>query len=288
MELFLPAAVAGLVMGCVYALVSLGLGLIWGVMDVINFAHAEYMMLAMYATYFAWAWLHLTPLAALPLVLLLGFGAGVATYVLLIRRITGAPMVTQIFATFGLLFFLRYVAFAVFGPDFRGITWALADGSLEMLGVPVSTGKALAAGAALATFAVLHVFLQYTKTGKALRATAQSPAAALALGIDVDRMYMLAWGLSIATAAVAGVFLLTFYQVSPTVADAFLLLTFASVVLGGFGSLLGPLLGGVAIGLIEGVAGTLLSPTFKLVFVFAVFLLVLFVRPSGLLGERGA
>ncbi len=288
MDLLLPAAVAGLVMGCIYALVSLGLGLIWGVMDVVNFAHAEYMMLAMYAAYFASTWLHLDPLAALPPVVLLAFGVGVATYVVLIRRIMGTAMVTQIFATFGLLFFLRYLAFAVFGPNFRGINWPLANGSVEILGVPVSTGKALAAGAALVTYAVLQVFLQYTKAGKALRATAQSPVAALALGIDVDRMYMLAWGLSIGTAAVAGVFLLPFYQVSPTVADAFLLLTFASVVLGGFGNILGPLVGGVAIGLIEGVAGTLLSPTFKLVFVFAVFLLVLFVRPSGLLGERSA
>ncbi len=288
MDLLLPASVAGLVMGCVYALVSLGLGLIWGVMDVVNFAHAEYMMLAMYATYYAWAWLHLSPLAALPAVIALGFGAGVATYLVLIRRITGAPMVTQIFATFGLLFFLRYLAFAVFGPDFRGIAWEPANGSIEILGVPVSTAKAWAAGAALLTFAALHGFLQYTKVGKAVRATAQSPGAALALGIEVERIYMLAWGLSIATAAVAGVFLLPFYQVSPTVADAFLLLTFASVVLGGFGSLLGPLIGGVAIGLIEGIAGTLLSPTFKLVFVFAVFLLVLFVRPRGLLGEWGA
>ncbi|HYM90344.1 MAG TPA: branched-chain amino acid ABC transporter permease [bacterium] len=288
MDLLLPASVAGLVMGCIYALVSLGLGLIWGVMDVVNFAHAEYMMLAMYATYYAWAWLHLSPFAALPAVIALGFGAGVATYLLLIRRITGAPMVTQIFATFGLLFFLRYLAFAVFGPDFRGIAWEPANGSIEILGVPVSTAKAWAAGAALLTFAALHGFLQYTKVGKAVRATAQSPGAALALGIEVERIYMLAWGLSIATAAVAGVFLLPFYQVSPTVADAFLLLTFASVVLGGFGSLLGPLIGGVAIGLIEGIAGTLLSPTFKLVFVFAVFLLVLFVRPRGLLGEWGA
>ncbi len=284
MELLLTASVDGLVMGLVYALVSLGLGLIWGVMDVINFAHAEYMMLAMYATFFAGQWLHLGPLGAFPFVVLLGFGAGVATYVVLIRRIVGASMVTQIFATFGLLFFLRYLAFAVFGPNFRGITWTLAGGSVEIAGVPVSTAKLIAGIAALATFAVLHAFLQRTKVGKALQATAQSPTAALALGIEVERMYMLAWGLSIATAGVAGVFLLPFYQVSPTVGDAFLLITFASVVLGGFGSLLGPLVGGVAIGLIEGIAGTMISPTFKLVFVFAVFLLVLFVRPSGLLG----
>jgi branched-chain amino acid transport system permease protein len=286
MNLLLTASVDGLIMGLVYALVSLGLGLIWGVMGVVNFAHAEYMMLAMYATYFAGAWLHLDPLGALPLVILLGFGAGVATYRVLIRRIVDAPAVTQIFATFGLLFFLRYGAFAVFGPNFLGITWAAAGGSALLLGVPVSTAKVLAAGAALGTFAVLHVFLQHTKVGKALQATAQNPTAALALGIEVERMYALAWGLSIATVAVAGVFLLPFYQVSPTVGDAFLLIAFASVVLGGFGGLVGPLVGGVGIGLIEGIAGTMISPTFKLLFVFGVFLLVLFVRPAGLLGEE--
>lgn len=288
MGLLVTASVNGLVMGLIYALVSLGLGMIWGVMDVINFAHAEYMMLAMYAAYFAGQWLRLDPLQSLPLIVLLGFGAGALTYAVLIRRIMGASMVTQIFATFGLLFFLRYLAFAVFGPNFHGITWPLVSGSLEIAGVPVSAAKAVAAAAALVTFTILHLFLQRTKVGKALQATAQNPTAALALGIEVERMYMLAWGLSIATVAVAGVFLLPFYQVSPTVADAFLLITFASVVLGGFGSLLGPLLGGVAIGLIEGVAGTMLAPTYKLLFVFAVFLLVLFFRPTGMLGGERA
>lgn len=284
MNLLLTASVNGLVMGLVYALVSLGLGLIWGVMDVVNFAHAEYLMLAMYATYFAASWLHLDPLQSLTLVAVLGFGAGVATYRGLIRRIMGAGIVTQIFTTFGLLFFLRYLAFAVIGPDFFQVSWSLGSETVVLAGVPVSAAKAIAAAAALVTFGVLHMFLQRTKVGKALQATAQSPTAALALGIEVERMYALAWGLSIATVAVAGVFLVPFYPVSPTVGDAFLLITFASVVLGGFGSLFGPLLGGVAIGLIESIAGTMLSPTFKLVFVFAVFLLVLFVRPRGFLG----
>lgn len=288
MSLLPSAAVDGLVMGLVYALVALGLGMIWGVMDVINFAHTEYVMLAMYATYFAWSWFHLDPLVALPGVVLLGFGAGVATYQALVRRIMGASPVTQIFATFGLLFFLRYTAFAVFGPNFLGIRWSLAQGSVVLAGVPVDRAKVYAACAALVTYLVLYAFLRYTKVGKALQATAQNPTAALALGIEVERMYRLAWGLSIATAAVAGTFLIPFYQVSPTVGDAFILIAFASVVLGGFGTLAGPLVGGVAIGLIEGIAGTLISPTFKLVFVFAVFLLVLFVRPTGLLGGEQA
>jgi branched-chain amino acid transport system permease protein len=285
-DLFLAAAVGGLVMGLVYALVSLGLGLIWGVMDVINFAHAEYMMLAMYAMFFANRWFGLTPPGGLLVIVPLGFGAGVVTYRVLIRRVVQAPPVTQIFTTFGLLFFLRYLAFAAFGPNYRGIVWPAASGAVVIAGVPVGGEKVAAALAALVTYALLHTWLRGTKTGKALQATAQNPVAALALGIEVERMYALAWGLSIASAGVAGVFLLPFYQASPTVADAFVLIAFASVVLGGFGSLLGPLVGGVAIGLIEGIAGTLLSPTFKLVFVFGAFLLVLFVRPTGLLGRE--
>src|SRR5579884_1828812 len=259
-------------MGLVYALVSLGLGMIWGVMDIINFAHTEYVMLAMYATYFAWRGAHLDPLGALPGVVLLGFGAGVATYLVVIRRIMAASPVTQIFATFGLLLFLRYTAFAVFGPNFLGIRWPLAAGALVLAGVPVDRAKVYAALAGLATYGLLFSFLQRTKVGKALQATAQNPTAALALGIEVERMYMLAWGLSIDTAAVAGVFLLPF----------------ASVVVRGFGTLFRPLVGGVAIGLIEGIAGTLIAPTFKLVFVFAAFLLALFLRPTGILGRDQA
>ena len=172
MDLFLAAAVGGLVMGLVYALVALGLGLIWGVMDVINFAHAEYMMLAMYAMFFANRWLALSPPAALVVIVPLAFLGGAATYQVLIRRIVQAPPVTQIFTTFGLLFFLRYLAFAVFGPNYRGIAWPAASGIVVIAGVPVGGEKAAAALAALLTYALLHTWLQHTKTGKALQATA--------------------------------------------------------------------------------------------------------------------
>ncbi|MDR7554796.1 MAG: branched-chain amino acid ABC transporter permease [Armatimonadota bacterium] len=285
MTLLLHATVNGLILGLVYALVALGLSFIWGVMDVVNLAHAEYLMLALYATYWLWALGRIEPALAVPVVVPLFFLAGWLTYHLLVRRILRAPLATQIFATFGLLFFLRYSAFAAFGPDVRGFLEAAAPPSVPVLGVPIAVPKLTAAGGALAAFAALALFLRRTKTGRALQAAAQNRDVALALGIPVERMYALAWGIAIASVALAGVLVFPFYQVSPTIGDAFLLVAFASVVLGGFGRVDGALVGGVAIGLVENVLGTLLAPSFKLLFVFVIFVLVLLVRPHGLIGE---
>jgi len=242
-------------------------------------------MLAMYATYWLWALRQIDPVYAVPLVTPLFFLAGYITYRLLIRRVLAAPMVSQIFATFGLLFFLRYGAFAAFGPNVYAVWGSYLEGSLTVGGVSLGTPKVAAAAASLATFALLWLFLNRTKTGKALQAAAQDRAVAQTLGIDTDQMFALSWGIGIATVAVAAAFLTSFYQVSPTIGDAFLLLAFASVVLGGFGTVSGALVGGLGIGLVENILGALIAPTFKLLFVFVVFILVLLVRPAGLVGE---
>lgn len=285
LDFFLQAALNGLLLGLVYGLVALGLSMIWGVTDIVNLAHTEYLMLGMYATYWLWALGRIDPLYSVPLVVPVFFLLGYLTYRLLIRHILNAPMVTQIFATFGLLFFLRYGAFAAFGPDVHGIWGSRLEGSVALLGLRVGLPKVGAALAAVSTFLVLWLFLHRTKSGKALQAAAQDRMVAQTLGIDVDRMFALSWGIGIATVGVAAAFLSTFYQVSPLVGDAFLLLAFASVVLGGFGSVGGAIVGGVGIGLVENVLGSLIAPTFKMVFVFVVFIAMLVVRPAGLLGE---
>jgi branched-chain amino acid transport system permease protein len=285
LDFVLQAALNGLLLGLVYGLVALGLSLIWGVTDIVNLAHAEYLMLAMYTTYWLWALRHLDPLFAVPIVVPLFFVAGYLTYGVLIRRIVTAPMVTQIFLTFGLLFFLRYSAFAAFGPNVYGVWGSRLEGSLTLAGLSMGTPKVAAAAAALVTFILLWLFLNRTKTGKALQAAAQDRLVAQTLGIDTDKMFALSWGIGIATVGVAAVFLTSFYQVSPTIGDAFLLLAFASVVLGGFGTVSGALVGGLGIGLVENILGALIAPTFKLLFVFVVFILVLLIRPSGLVGE---
>ncbi|MDQ7829584.1 MAG: branched-chain amino acid ABC transporter permease [Armatimonadota bacterium] len=285
MDLLVQATLNGLLLGLVYALVALGLSLIWGVMEVVNLAHAEYLMLAMYATYWLWALGRVDPLVAAPVVLPLFFLLGWLTYRVLVRRVLAAPMVSQIFATFGLLFFLRYSAFAAFGPNVRGIWQSRLEGSLTLGPWYVGVPQLAAAVVALGAFALLWLFLNRTKTGKALQATAQDRVVAQTLGIDVEQMFALAWGVGIAAVALAGISLMPFYQVSPTVGDAFLLIAFASVVLGGFGTVAGALVGGIGIGLVENVLGALIAPTFKLLFAFAVFVLMLLVRPQGLVGE---
>jgi len=285
MDFVLQAALNGVLLGLVYGLVALGLSLIWGVTDIVNLAHAEYLMLGMYATYWLWALAHIDPLYAIPLVVPAFFLFGYVTYRVLIRRILSAPMVSQIFATFGLLFFLRYSAFAAFGPNVRGIWGSRLEGSVPLGGLVLSLPKGAAALAALCTFAGLWLFLNRTRTGKALQATAQDHRVAQTLGIDTEQMFALSWGIGIGAVGVAAVFLSPFYQTSPAIGDAFLLLAFSSVVLGGFGTVSGALVGGLCIGLVENVLGALIAPTFKLLFVFVVFIAVLLVRPTGLVGE---
>ncbi len=285
LDFFLQAALNGILLGLVYGLIALGLSLIWGVTDIVNLAHAEYLMLGMYASYWLWALGRIDPLYAVPLVAPLFFLLGYLTYRLLIRRILAGAMASQIFATFGLLFFLRYAAFAAFGPNVRGIWGSRLDGSLAIAGFYVGLPKLAAAVVSVATFGALWLFLNKTKPGKALQAAAQDKLVAQTLGIDVDQMFALSWGLGIATVSIAAVFLSPFYQVSPTVGDAFLLLAFASVVLGGFGTVSGALMGGLGIGLAENVLGSMIAPTFKLLFVFVVFILMLLIRPAGLVGE---
>jgi branched-chain amino acid transport system permease protein len=285
MDFILQATLNGVLLGLVYGLIALGLSLIWGVTDIVNLAHAEYLMLAMYATYWLWALGRIDPIYAAPLIVPLFFLLGVLTYRVLIRRILTSSMVSQIFATFGLLFFLRYAAFAAFGPDVRAVWGSRLDGTLGLGPLTLGWAKGVAAAVALVACAALWVFLNKTKTGKALQAAAQDRMVAQTLGIDTDQMFALSWGLGIAAVALAAVFLTPFYQVSPTIGDAFLLLAFASVVLGGFGTIGGALVGGLGIGLVENVLGALIAPTFKLLFVFVVFIVLLLVRPAGLVGQ---
>lgn len=282
----LPQAIAdGLIMGAIFALVALGLSLIWGVMNIVNFAHAEYQMLSMYAAFWLWALWGVDPTLAVPVTAALMFLAGWFTYRLIIRRVLRAPMVAQIFATFGLMLTLRYTAFLIWEPRYRLITDPYLEGTLQ-LGTVRLGGPQLAAGVgSVLCTAAIFCFLQYTRTGMALRATAQDRRVALSLGIDVERMFALAWGIGLAAVGVAGALLSAFFYVYPEVGEIFILLAFASVALGGFGSIQGSFFGGILIGLSEQLFGVMISPGFKYAFIFGIFILVLLVRPKGLFGQ---
>ncbi len=283
-EVVAQALVSGLLMGFVYALIAAGLSLIFGLMEIVNFAHGEFLMLAMFVVFWAWALGGVDPVASLPLATALLFGVGWVVYRGVISRILGAPMLAQVFATFGLAVFLRSGAQFFWTPDFRLVQNPWIRGRLSLFGLFVGAPQLAAALAALLAFALLYWFITRTETGMALQATAQDRQAAALMGIDTERMFALGWGLGAACVGVAGALLANFFYVFPDVGTVFALLAYVTVALGGFGNVPATLLGGVLIGLVENLVG-LWAPAFKYVGVFCFYLLVVLWRPQGLFGK---
>ena len=272
-------------MGFVYALIAAGLSLIFGLMEIVNFAHGEFLMLAMFSTYWAWALWRLDPVLALPLTAAVLFLLGFATYHGLIRWVLGAPMLAQIFATFGLAIFLRSAAQAIWGVDFHLVKDPLVQGRISLGGLFIGLPQLVASVGALLAFVFLNWFISRTETGLALQATAQDRQAASLMGIDTDRMFALGWGIGAACVGVAGALLTIFFYVFPDVGASFALLAYVTVALGGFGNVPGTLVAGVVVGVIEVLGGLLIAPALKYVAVFVLYLLVVLWRPQGLFGR---
>ncbi len=284
-DILLQTLASGVLIGLVYALVAIGLTMIFGVMDIVNFAHGEFMMLGMYASFWLFALFALDPLVTLPLTVLMLFAFGVLLYKLVIRRIVAAPMVSQIFTTFGFMILLRGVAQFLWTPDFRSIEHASVSGVVRLGALQLGRPQLVAGlGAVLLTVA-LHQFLQRTRLGAALEATAADREAAQLMGIDSHRMYALAWGIGAACAGAAGALISTFFPIFPEVGANFILIAFVVVNLGGFGSVNGAFWAGIIVGVIEVMGGLLLGPQYKMALVLGVFLAVLMFRPQGLLGK---
>lgn len=284
----LQVAASGLLMGLIYALVAAGLSLIFGLMDVVNFAHGELLMLAMYATFILWHVSGADPLLLVPFVALLLFGGGAAIYRLLIARALSVQFnrgMVQIFVTFGLAIFIRGAAQFVFSGEFRSISTSwLANRSLQLGGIFLPLPQVAAGIVCLLAFAGL-LAISRTEFGRALEATREDREAVALIGIDRDRIFALGWGLGAATVGVAGAMLAGFYYVSPNVGANFALIAYVTVALGGFGSLAGALVAGLLIGEVEALTSLIFEPSLKQVGMFAVYLLVLMVRPRGLFGK---
>jgi branched-chain amino acid transport system permease protein len=288
LALILQTLASGLLMGLIYALVAAGLSLIFGLMDVVNFAHGELLMLAMFATLVLHKSLGLDPLLLLPLVAVLLFGGGVAIYRILIARalsVTFNTAMVQIFVTFGLAIFIRGAAQFAFGGEFQSIgdSW-LANKTFPIGGIFLPLPQVAASLVCLLAFAGL-LALSRTEFGRALEATREDRDAVALIGIDRDRIFAIGWGMGAAAVGVAGVMLANFYYISPNVGTNFALIAYVTVALGGFGSLVGALVAGVLIGEIESVTALLLEPSLKQVGMFAIYLLVLMFRPRGLFGR---
>jgi branched-chain amino acid transport system permease protein len=283
--LLLQTILSGVLIGLVYALVAVGLTLIFGVMDIVNFAHGEFLMLGMYASFWGFALWKLDPLFTLPLTALLLFGVGAALYRVVIRRITDAPMLSQIFTTFGLMILFRGLAQYFWSPDFRSVDQSVLTGKVAFAGLQFGLPQVVAALGAVATSGAVWWFLRATRLGAALEATAADKEAAALMGIDAQKMFALAWGLGAACAGVAGALLSTTFPIFPEVGASFILFAFVLVALGGFGSVAGAFWAGILVGVVEVVGGFLWDPAYKLVLVLSLYLLVVWLRPQGLMGK---
>ncbi len=284
MELVSQLAIYGVLMGLVFALIALGLSLIFGVMNIVNFAHGEFLMIGMYIAYLISTYLKVDPLLSLPLAACAGYLLGIMSYHFLIHHILRGPMVAQLFGTFGLMLFLRYLAMYIFTPDVRSIKQGILVGKTISFGwISLDLSKVISAFLCMVSFGIVYWMIYKTKLGRALRATSIDSEAAQYMGIDTKKMNALAWGIGGATVSLAGSLLAHFYYITPTVGMLFTLIAFAIVALGGFGSITGAFISGIIVGLIMVISGHFLSEL-KFTFVYIVYFLVVVFRPRGFFG----
>lgn len=285
-EVVLSSLVNGILLGGLYALVALGLTLIFGVMKVINFAHGSLMMLAMYATFTLASRFGVDPYVSLLLTVPAGFGLGYAIERSVIAPVLGAAEHNQLLMTLGLALFLDNFALVLFKADPRTLLVSYSQQTMELGALRLNLPRVLAFAGALAITAALALFLKKTDLGKALRAAAEEREGAALVGIPVPRVHAVAFGLGTACVAAAGTMAVPFFYVSPEVGNTFVITAFVVVVLGGLGSFPGAMLGGLLVGVVESLGGLFLHGSLAQIGIFALFILVLLVRPTGLLGGR--
>jgi branched-chain amino acid transport system permease protein len=296
----LKSLVSGLLMGLVFACVALGLTIIFGVMDIVNFAHGEFLMLGMYVTLLTSPLLGVDPLFTLPLCGLVGAGLGLLCYHGFVRFLLRGPMVAQLLGTFGLMLVLRNLALMFMGSEPQLVQKGVLVGKSFLVGpgVVLEATKLAAAVLSIGSFIFVWWLIRRTKTGHALTATSLDREGARYMGISSERMNGLAWALGGASVSVAGGLLVNFWPVEPNVGLLFTMIAFATVALGGFGSIQGAFIAGIMIGLIVyvapawdainqfmGVAGFSLH-SFKYTFVYLIYFLIMVLRPRGLFGWK--
>jgi len=284
-RVLLQSAASGILIGGVYALVGIGLTIIFGVMRVINFAHGELLMIGMYLTWLIFSSLGIDPFESIAITIPLMFVFGAIVQRTLIQRVLNALPQNQILLTIGLGLVLSNLAMLIFTSDYKIITTRYSSSTIHLAGLPLSVPLAISFLITSVITALLYLFLLKTDTGQAIRATAQDRDAAQLMGINVSWMSVLAFGIGTALAGTAGALVSPTYYIFPQVGSAFTLKAFVIVVLGGMGSVLGATLGGVIIGVTESLAAVYISSGMKEVFVYVLFLLVLLFKPSGLLGR---
>jgi branched-chain amino acid transport system permease protein len=285
-DVYLNVAVGGILTGLVYGLLALGLSVIFGVVRVVNFAHGEMMTIAMFLTVVLCTWLHLDPLILLVPIAAVLFAFGYVLQRGLINPFITRPEHSQFLLLVALAIIITNTLLIIFGPDARSVQTAYGFESFQLGPLIVDAAKVYAGAAAIVFAAALFVFFRFTLIGTAIRACADNHTGALVVGLNVARLYALAFGLGAACVGAAGTMLTLLIDATPMLGPSYTLLAFVIVITGGLGSMPGALLGGVLIGFTEAIAGLLFTPSAKSMFAFAILVLVLLFRPQGILGKR--
>ncbi|SFJ55160.1 branched-chain amino acid ABC transporter permease [Thermoflavimicrobium dichotomicum] len=288
MDIFLQLLISGILLGGVYVLVSIGLTLVFGVMKIVNFAHGDFLMLGMFGAFFLYQLFGLNPYLSLLIVTPALFILGLIIYKTIVGRTISRPHVVQIFSFIGLSVAFQNMALVLFSADFRSINHPVSTKVIHMGPIHISFPSFIAFIVAGIITILLFIFLYYTYTGKAIRAAAQDRFAATLMGVSIQKIYALTFGIGIGILGIAGSLMVPIYSVYPTVGEQFVLIAFVVVVLGGLGSLPGAVVGGLLIGLIETMSSYFIAPSMKQLVYFCVFILILILRPNGLFGKEGA
>ena len=285
-DVLFPSVLNGLTTGAVYALVALGLTLIYGVLHIVNFAHGASLMVALYGVYLLKVHAGIDPYLALPIMVPAMFGVGYALQRGVINRASHGKDENILLVTLGLSIVLENLALMAFKSDTRTIETAYTLSVVPIGPAMIALPKLVAFGGALAASAVLLWIVTRTDLGRAIRAVAKEKQGARLMGIDVDHVYAMSFGIGLACLGAAACFLLPAYYVNPQVGGGFVLVAFTIVVLGGMGSFAGALVGGLLIGVVESLGGLFLGESLGQIGIFAIFIAVLLFRPQGLFGAR--
>ena len=281
MDVLLQLIVSGLLAGGIYGLISVGLTLIFGVLNMVNFAHGEFLMIAMYTAFWAVTILGIDPYVTAPIVILSMFLLALIIQRIVIKPVVESPHTVQIVVTLGMATMFQNIALMLWSGNYRTIRPAYANYVIHFNTLNISLTRLIAFLVAISSTALLYWYVRHSYFGKAIRATAQDIKAAKLVGINVDKVFSLTFGIGIGLVGLAGVVLLPLYPVYPMVGWNFVNIAFVSVVLGGLGSLPGAMAGRITVGLVEALAGFYLGSEFQQASYFAIFIILLLIRPSG-------
>jgi len=276
--------VNGLLIGFIYSLIAIGLTLIWGVMNIVNFAHGDFLMLGMFTSFWLYTLYGVDPLFSIPVCTALLFILGLLIYRYIVSKVMKGPMLAQLVVTFGVSIFLANLAVFLWTPDFRLIEKPLLHGTWDIGDIKLSVPKFVATIGSVIVSLFVFLFLKRTKTGKAILATEMDREAASLMGINPERINSISFALGSALVGIAGAFLSTYYYIYPQVGGTFGLIAFCVVALGGFGSIEGAFIAGIIVGLAQTLGGFFIDPAYKFAIVFLIYLITVWIRPEGLLG----